>query len=251
MKVYEDFKLAASGTRLYCPECGQPNPADNETCDECGATLLRPASLWQNLLDVIIRPLQGMKRVAATAPIMQALLVVILGTAIQFVVRALGVYQFWNYYFLHPERADPDFAKANPDYIKLFAEGQIVSNAPEPWQFFASLLIYIVSWLLFAGGIYLVTRFFYKDARLNYTALLPVVGFSRVAYLATLLLVGILIFVPDAQQVVGLISLLPLAWQLFLMIVGVRSITGLNWNRATIIVMAPALLFYFLVPIPF
>jgi hypothetical protein len=196
--------------------------------------------------------MQGMKRVAATAPLIQGLLVVVLTTTLQLIVRSLSVYQFWQYYFTNPDKIAVDFLKSDPNYLTLFAEGKVVSNAPELWQLLASLAVYVLSMFLFAGGMYLGIRFFYeKDASLNYMALLPIVAFSRVGYVGLLALAIVVLVSPEAASVVGIFSLLPLVWQLFLMIVGVRTSTGLSWNRSGIVVMIPALLFYFLVPIPF
>ncbi|MEI6045211.1 MAG: Yip1 family protein [Chloroflexota bacterium] len=251
MKIYEEFRLAASGTRLYCPDCGQSNSSGRETCEACNTTLLRSASIFQNLLDAIVRPMQGMKRVAATAPLIQGLLLVLLTTAFQFVLYAISGYHFWQYYFTNPDKIASDFPNIynDPNYINLFLEDKVTSGLPEFWQL---LLLYGLSWFLFTGAIYLGVRLFYqKEAHFNYLNLLSVVAFSRVSYLGLLVLAVVVLLAPETTSVVRFFNLLPLVWQAFLLIVGVRTSTGLNWNRAGIVVMIPVLMFTFLVGLPF
>ncbi len=242
MKVYENLRLAASRQRVYCPNCSQANPAENEVCDECNSELMHPSGIFPTLLEIIIRPFVGMRRVAATAPLVPAFFMVVLTTSIQFVIEVLSVYQFWLYYYNNP-------TKVTDPFIKNLTEGKLTGTAPEPWQFFLALLIFLVSWGLFTGALYLTGRLFYrKDAILHYDALLSVVAFARTGYIGLLVLLVLLLLIPDAAGVGSFLALLPLVWQLSLLVIGVRTSTGLNWNRAAIMVMIPAVFFIFLLP---
>jgi len=242
MKIYEDFRRAVSNDRLYCPECGQANPRGNEVCAECETTLLQPVSMLQNVLDVVGRPMRGMKRVAATAPILQALLIVLAGTAIQLLIEALSLSQFWQYYYDNPD-------KRTDQFVTAFNDKKLPAHSFEPTQFILALVIFTASWVLFAGAIILVARLFYKQqGRLNYNPVLAVVGFARLAYLALLVILATLSFVPSLVEVGNILALLPLFWQLALLIIGVRFATGLNWNRSALVVAVPAILFIFLLP---
>lgn len=251
MKLYEDLRSAASGSRLYCVNCAQPNPAGNTTCDECGAEIPQPAPLFKNMFDVIVRPAQGMRRVAATAPLIQALLVIILASAIQYLSQTLSALQFWQKYYNSPSKVNEDFSKFNKDYVQLFSENKISSGAPtEVWSFLIFLVIAIIGAFLFAMAMQLVARLFYKNSViLHLNPLLSIVGFGRVAYLGSLVLVLITWLIPDASDVTSVLSLVPLVWQLTLLVFGVRASTGLNWNRAAVIVLTPALFFLYILPL--
>jgi hypothetical protein len=68
-KVLDEFR---NGTpEVLCPECRELNPIDDEKCFNCETELLKPVSLWRNFVDVIIRPLVAMRRIAATMPYWQ------------------------------------------------------------------------------------------------------------------------------------------------------------------------------------
>jgi hypothetical protein len=242
MNVYQNFREAASGSRLYCTNCGQPNPVENETCQECGTELVRPASFFQNVFDVVARPIQGMRRVAATAPLVQALLVVIAGAAVQVLIQTIDLLRGWQYYYSNPSKIDDNF-------IKALNDGRLPTSAPEPWQLLIYLLIFLISAILFAGAMQLTGKLFYgKETRFNYNSLLACVAFSRVAYVGTLIIALINLSVPDAGAVTSIIGLIPLVWQLALLVFGIKAATGLNYNRAAIVVMTPALIFLFLLP---
>lgn len=251
MNVFEGLRTAATSTRLYCVNCGQPSSTDHTVCGECGAELLQPAPLFQNLLNVIVRPFQGMRRIAGTAPLIQALLVIILMAALQYLAQTLGALQFWQKYYDTPSKINEDFSSFNKDYVQLFAENKISSGAPtEIWSFLIFLVIAILGAFFFTLGMQLVARLFYKNNVIfNFNPILSIVGFARVGYLGTLLLVLITMLIPDARTIGSILSLIPLVWQLTLLVLGVRASTGLNWNRAAVIVLTPALFFLYILPL--
>ncbi len=73
MKIYEEIRYGSP--TVLCPECREPNPVEDEKCFSCGAELEKPAALWENARDVLIRPMVGMRRIAATFPYIQGIFV--------------------------------------------------------------------------------------------------------------------------------------------------------------------------------
>ncbi len=71
MKVFQEIKDGPE--TVLCPECREPNPVEDDVCFNCDAELLKPAPLWRNAIDVMIRPVPGMRRVAATMPYIQGM----------------------------------------------------------------------------------------------------------------------------------------------------------------------------------
>jgi hypothetical protein len=87
-KVIEEFRVGTD--TLLCPQCGEPNPIEDEKCFNCGTELTKPASLWQNTIDVIIAPFRGMQRVAATMPYWQGVFLYFL------LISAVVLAQVWS-----------------------------------------------------------------------------------------------------------------------------------------------------------
>ncbi len=246
MKVYDNLRLAMSSDTIYCSNCSQPNPIENETCENCGIALIRPASFFQNLLDVLARPLRGMRRIAATAPLVQALLVVILATAAQLMTQNISLLRGWQYYYDNPAQIDEELAKA-------LRENRLPTSATGPFEMLIVFLIFLIGWVLFTGGIHYAARIFYKqEARIKFNVLFSIIGMSRITYLLPLLLLVLSFIVPDIAIAANILVQLRIItiWQLVLVIIGVKAASGFNWNRSTLIVMIPALIFMFLIPLP-
>ena len=106
-----------------------------------------------------------MRRIAGTAPLIQALLVIVLMAALQYLAQTLGALQFWQKYYDTPSKINEDFSSFNKDYVQLFAENKISSGAPtEIWSFLIFLVIAILGAFFFTLGMQLVARLFYKNS---------------------------------------------------------------------------------------
>jgi len=89
MKIYEEIRNGSP--TVLCPECREPNPVADEKCFSCGAELVKPAALWENARDVLIRPMVGMRRVAATYPYVQGIFLFIGLIAIVTLLQAFSI----------------------------------------------------------------------------------------------------------------------------------------------------------------
>ena len=250
-----------------CLECGASNPAGAETCENCGAVLPRPASLFQNLFELVIRPLKAMARIAAYAPIMQAFLVVVVAVLIaiiegvsslqrsyDYLLNLITQYQNGNPGPLQDSLAAGASADApKPDLTTALPQlhDQLVNNPialPGAGYIGAYFILLILSWLFLSIAMYYTARLlFNKDVpRTNFYSLASVAGFARIAYILTLLLL-----IPGLTNLMGwIISLGVLLLQLGLLLMGAKFSTGLSWGKAAVVVAIPALIMQFLLQLP-
>src|SRR3954469_4358372 len=91
-QIVDNFKRATRGDKVICLNCGAVNPAGEEKCENCGELLERPAPLLINAFETVIRPMRAMRRIAATSPVMQAFLLVLLMIAIYILIGSLVRY---------------------------------------------------------------------------------------------------------------------------------------------------------------
>ncbi len=237
LKLYDGFRAKTAGDKVECLNCGAMNEAGAKTCENCDKALEQPASLLVNALETIIRPQRAMQRIAATAPIKQAFLVVIAMIAVYIFVGAIITQ-------LALENILNDLNSVSDLLRKQILE---LREPPVPGLVFilSNFFFLIISWLLFSLGILYAGRMLYrKEARLNFVSLASIVGFARITTLASL------IFILPLEQFSTILSILLLLWQLGLITVGVRFSTGLPWTRTILIVLIPALLFRFLLQLP-
>ena len=261
MKFYEGFRQQTSGEKVLCLECGATNQAGAEACENCGSPLYKPAPFFQNLLQTIILPGRAMPRIAATSPVTQAFLVVILGVLAFIISGALSIQQSYQdllgavnqyndgkpdllrQYLLRPEQPLTDLPKAISDFTTNSNSNALIPGVP--WIIFYFVLL-IVSWFFFTISLYYSLRLLFRTtARINYFSLLAVVGFSRITMLLT-----VIYLLPANVTIGSILSILVLVWQVVLLVIGTKASTGLNLNRAAIAVVIPVLIFQFLLKFP-
>jgi len=262
MKLLEDMRQATRSGTVYCTNCGTANPVGKRECSNCDFPLEMPTTLLGNLLGALAWPQRGLRKIVATAPVIQAFLVVLAMSALVLFVQILGVLvQLQNYLNnLGQLRSDiaPELYLRNLLRTPLQKLGipnvptttvtELFGNNPAPD---VSLIIFtfiqaIVTWFLFAGVIYLLTRTLYrKEAVRNFVGLLALVGFGRISWLG--LLIALPIFSASGSADIAQILLLLVAvWQLGLLIVGVKFGLKMSWNHALVAVMLPAVVVIFL-----
>ncbi len=78
----ESFRRATRTDLVTCLNCGAVNQAGEVKCENCGEPLQQPANLYVNIAQTLVLPQKAMPRIAATSPVLQAFLVVILMAAI-------------------------------------------------------------------------------------------------------------------------------------------------------------------------
>lgn len=241
--ILDGWREHASGQKVYCLNCGATNSASQSACLNCEKELERPASLGINLLGLIIRPVPTAQRLVATAPIMQAFLVVLLAFTGFMVLISLSQLFVLETVLANIAKilGDPNLDQVRQFYLKL-------TEPPTPSIeiILIRLLYSIVQWLLYTAAIYFSLKFFFKqEISRNFYSLLTITGFSRITIFLTFL-----IFIPvfNIQIFEGfvlgdLFRFIPLVWQLVLILFGVRALTGLSLNRVSLAVIAPSLLF--------
>ncbi len=241
IKLYDDFRSRTAQDKVMCLNCGAINPAGQTNCENCEQTLERPASFLVNVFETVVRPMRAMPRIAATLPVIQAFLIVLATTFLNLLVQIIGGLRTLEYYFDNPSKLSDDQRKAI-----------LEAKAPPSigWEYIAfNSLFLIVTWFFFALSVFYIARLLYRnDARTNLASLLSVVGFARIAGLGTFIF---LLPIPSVDIVGLILSYVILLWQVALMVIGTKFSTGLTWNRATLIVAIPTLLFRFVLQLPF
>jgi hypothetical protein len=287
-QIGEVFRRSTSGEYVFCNYCGAVNHTGEEACENCGEALERPASMLMNCIDTIVRPFRAMPRLVATAPVLQAMLMVVLMIAIYIFMIAFTTKTGWDqalvdqatFNQLYPAETDSlpiqdrflrfffyvnatsaerdDRAKFDKDFQtelnkhtpeeRLTSYTKSLDNPPVPGALFivSQFLYLLISWVFFALAVYYVGRIFFRSAiRGTVVSLMAVVGFARITNLASL----VFLLSPPVELSYGLTILL-LAWQLGLIVIGTHFSTGLTWGRCAIVVVIPALLFRFLLGVP-
>jgi hypothetical protein len=251
-QIIETFKRSTSGEKVTCLNCGAVNPAGEEKCENCGEALERPAPLLINAVETIIRPMRAMRRIAATSPVMQAFLVVVLMVAIYILVgslvRLFSLQQALNDYPKFLQDFHDELAKLKPE-DQPTAVSNFVNNPPVPGLAFvlSNFIFLLISWGFFSLAVYYTARIFYRnDSHATIPSLLSIVGFARITNLASFVFL-----LPLTTEIGYGLQIALLAWQLVLIVIGTRFSSGLSWNRCAVIVVIPALLFRFFLQIPF
>lgn len=278
MKAYQNFQTILGNRIVRCLNCGAINASDRTTCEQCEATLVVPQSLFVNVIETVIQPFRAMFRIAATLPIMQGFLVVVALASLNALQSLYYAHQYYSYIVDHPEGRNPEFNKL---LAKFQPPQSFVLDTIFP---FVSAVLY---WFMFTAAIYVTGRLFYSrnpEFKNSFLSLLAIVAFSRLGELLTLLFSLVAFFYPDLygigskvtssqfqledkttatfylqpiadqtwrQVVEAVANLGQLLWKVFLMMTGVHFATGLNWNRAILVVLIPAMLFLFFLRIPF
>jgi ribosomal protein L40E len=279
MSVYQNFLTVVNNKQVRCPSCGALNPAESTNCEDCESPLIAKAAMWQNVYEVLFSPVRGMCRVANTLPVMQGFLIVLLLGAMSALQSIYFLYLQFSFIADNAAIRTPAF---NEQLKKLIAPTSFVP------QVLTTTAFALISWFMFAASLFLVARLLYRSSpefKNNFWSMLAIVGFGRLAELLIMLYTLIGFFnpslfgldakltalqVPNADgtgstpaftQVVpdnvvlvvveAVINIGTLVWKIILMGIGVHYTTGLNWNRALLIVVIPALLFLFLLRIPF
>lgn len=279
MKVYENLQTVVGNKQIRCPNCGALNPAEALNCEECEATLIGQASMWVNIWDTLFSPVRAMCRIAATLPVMQAFLIVL---AISAVSSLQSIYYLLVQFSFIADNAAIRTPAFNTELAKL--------RVPDSYlpQVLTTIIFSILTWFMFSAAAYLFARLFYRnlpDFKNNFWSMLAVVGFTRLTELLSFLYTLIGFFfqdlfgtaakitplklpgetpeaaVPAFTQVIndviwriiaeGFVSIGQLVWKLVLIAIGVHYTTGLNWNRSLLVAVIPALLFIFLLRLPF
>ncbi|HEX2913907.1 MAG TPA: YIP1 family protein [Chloroflexia bacterium] len=242
-KLSEDLQQLARGERVYCLNCGALNETGRAECENCQFPLEKPAPLYVNLIQTVIKPMRAMARIAATVPVIQAVFVVLLVAAISMLIYVSSVLFQLQYYF-------EDFSRITPTLRDFFLK----NPAPDfGFNYFLTTLFFtFIPWLAFTIAVFYVARLFFRnDARTNFAALLSITGFARIVQIATVVFL-LFPFNPDdtIRAIESGLSIAILAWQIALITIGVRISTGLSWNRASLVTVIPALLFQFLLGLP-
>lgn len=287
-RIVENFRRSTSGEKVTCLNCGAVNPAGQDKCENCEEPLQKPAPLAVNFIESIIRPMRAMPRIAATAPIMQAFLVVMLMASIYIFMGAYSTLSSLDqlqpeldkfnreypaatdnlkpedrfikfvYYLRADNNARADKTKFNQDFQteldkikpedRLTRYNNFINSPPTPG------LLFIVTTYLFLimSWAFFAIAIFYT-ARIFYRndnrgTIPSILAVVGFARVATL---GALLFLlPIPNEIAYGLQIALLAWQLVLAVIGTRAATGLSWNRCAIIVVLPALLFRFFLQLP-
>jgi hypothetical protein len=226
----------ARQNKVVCLNCGLTNPASVKTCENCEYVLESPAGLFQNIVGLVTHPIQTMRRVAATAPLGQGLLISIFMTGILFAFYNIGRYLYFETVAQNPQQ----LTEAQANQIRQLREAPY----PSLLEFFILGIFQVVGWLFFAAAMYYTGRLLFRDAKLNFYSLLGVAGISRIVNIFVLLLL-IPNFAINGFYLGGIVVYAILALQVVLLLVGVKMSTGLNMNRTSIIVIIPLLIFMF------
>lgn len=258
MRLIEDVRQAASSANVYCTNCGAVNPVGQVECSECENPLEVPTTMVGNILGVLAWPQRGLRKVVATAPIIQALLVVIAATSLVLIAQTVSVLiQLQSaftglpklqselnseIYFLRALRTPlTNLGYSNVPQTNI-SDFLGASPSPDITTILISFIQGIVTWFLFAGVIYLLARLLYKrEAIRNFKGLLALVGFARVTWVAFLLIFPLL-GVSDLADVSQILVLLLAIWQLALIVTGVKQGLKLTWNHALTVVLLPAVI---------
>ena len=98
-----------------------------------------------------------------------------------------------------------------------------------------------MSWLFFSIAVFYTIRLLYRrEARINFKSLAGITGFSRIVTIVTI------IFLLPVGDFGYALRIALLVWQIVIDTIGIRSSTGLTYNRAIIAAVIPALIFQFI-----
>lgn len=262
MKLYEDFRAKTSGDKTLCLNCGAANLTGTKSCENCQAALEQPAPFILNLAETVVRPIRAMRRIAATAPVKQAFMVVLLVVPAYLLLQTVSTVNSLNVLLsrldLFGTGPGSQAFRANPpalpgigliDQILTTQRTRLLSSpAPVPGLLEIGFLFLLLtlSWVFFATAVFYTARLIYRnDARTNWISILSIVGFARVTGWAIPLAL-----LPLPGVVTQALSLLVLLWQLTIIVIGVKFSTGLSWNRGIMVTIIPALIFYFFLQMP-
>ncbi len=283
-----DFWRKTSGDSIICLNCGTSNPLGETSCENCEKTLQRPASTVVNVFDTLFRPLRGMARIAATAPVRQAFVVVIGMIAVYLLVGVISTLLTLNqvepevtnfnrdypaaqdqlapedrfvkftYYLRSTAAVRADKVKFEQDFKteldkvkpedRIRAYNSFLNNPPVPGVTF---IVAQLVFLLLSWSFFSISLFY--TARLFYRNDTRANMFQLLAVVGFARLSGLsgfLFLIPLPSEAGYGLQIAALVWQLGLVVVGVRFSTGLSWNRAAIIVAIPFLIFRFFLNIP-
>lgn len=234
-RVYEQFLRQISSDKVMCLNCGAINPLGVENCENCDNELQQPKSLWLNMLDTIIRPMKAMARIAATMPIMQAFLAVIVAASI------FIFFQVFTYYeSLQDALGRIDELWRNVDTRNTLLDPNF-HPIPGIVEIAINYFVFFLSWLFFTIAVFYTLRLLYRrEARISYKSLAAVAGFGRVVTIFSF------IFLLPLGDFSYALRILLLVWQIVVDTIGVRYSTGLSYNKAIIAVIIPALIFQFI-----
>lgn len=237
LKFYENVQRQFSATNILCPNCGAANSVEAKQCLKCENRLLKPMPFGLNVLGAFIAPRQAFERIAATAPVKQAGLIVILTIALYLLQQTLG-----SLFYLESVLADPT-SLSNAARDQLLG----LPSPPTP-DLIAILLNYIflfVNYIFLTVSIFYTARLFFREeARANFWSLLAIVGFARITMLARFL-----IFLPVLELAFAGV-VIALLWQLALLTVGVKYSTGLPWTKAALLAGLPLVFFGIILGLP-
>jgi Yip1 domain len=279
MTVTQNIQAILQNKQVRCPNCGTINPAENTNCEDCESLLIAKAPMWANVYEVLFAPVRGMCRVAATMPVMQGFLIVLLLGALSALQSVFFI--FLQYSFL-ADNAAIRTPQLNAELTKLSPPPSFLPNT------LTTIAFAIISWFMFAATLFIVARLLYRNQptfKNNFWSMLAVVGFGRLAELLVMLYTLVGFFYPDLFSIGSKITALKLpgtdpnttisaftqvipdnvvftvieavanigtlVWKILLISLGVHYVTGVTWNRALLITVIPALLFIFVLRIPF
>lgn len=256
MRIIEDVRQAASSAKVYCANCGAANPAGAAECSECGTTLDQPTNMVLNAVGVIAWPQRALRRVVTTAPVMQAFLIVLFSSAIVLLIQYVGVLVQLNQILgdSGPLRDEIYVIKVLRTPLVNLSGYQLCTNVnclladPTPGTFdvIAQVFQSILTWLIFAGAVYLLSRLLYKkEAIANLPGVLALVGIARVTWISFLITLPLLSD-QDLSQYGQILILVAAVWQLALLVFGVRFGLKLTWNHSLVVVLLPAVVIVFI-----
>lgn len=257
MRIIDDVRQAANSAKVFCTNCGAVNPAGQADCSECGNPLDQPTSMLNNAIGVIAWPQRSLRRVVTTAPVMQAFLIVLFSSALVLIIQYIGVLVQLNQIVSDPSPLRDEIYVLKVLRIPLSNLGyqnvppanvvDLLSNpTPGTFDVIAQVFQSLLTWIIFSGVVYLLTRLFYKKEALpNFAGVLALVGIARITWISFLITLPLLSN-QDLSQYGQILILVAAIWQLALLVAGVRVGLKMTWNHSLTVVLLPAVAIVFI-----